>query len=147
METLRLKTGLISVDKPQVIDDLKNGQSTFNYNHNIKEVEVEQNAGNTEAGEGEGSEPKKVKSWQYDSLRVEYPRTGNNILETLLTEKYPQDQQQKLVNDYQAAQLGILEDEEADNAIVSYKAFLQDRKAIKAMVKADCVTYNIPDSI
>lgn len=147
METLRLKTGLISVDKPQVIDDLRNGQSTFNYNHNIKEIEVEQNAGNTEAGEGEGSEPKKVKSWQYDSLRVEYPRTGNNILETLLTEKYPQDQQQKLVNDYQAAQLGILEDEEADNAVASYKAFLQDRKTIKAMVKADCVTYNIPDSI
>ena len=80
-------------------------------------------------------------------MRVEYPRTGNNILETLLTEKYPQDQQQKLVNDYQAAQLGILEDEEADNAGASYKAFLQDRKAIKAMVKADCVTYNIPDSI
>lgn len=147
METLRLKTGLISVDKPQVIDDLRNGQSTFNYNHNIKEIEVEQNAGNTEAGEGEGSDPKKVKSWQYDSLRVEYHRTGNNILETLLTEKYPQDQQQKLVNDYQAAQLGILEDEEADNAVASYKAFLQDRKAIKAMVKADCVTYNIPDSI
>lgn len=147
METLRLKTWLISVDKPQVIDDLRNGQSTFNYNHNIKEIEVEQNACNTEAGEGEGSEPKKVKSWQYDSLRVEYPRTGNNILETLLTEKYPQDQQQKLVNDYQAAQLGILEDEEADNAIASYKAFLKDRKAIKAMVKADCVTYNIPDSI
>ena len=147
METLRLKTGLISIDKPQVIDDLRNGQSTFNYNHNIKEVEVEQNAGNTEAGEGEGSEPKKVKSWQYDSLRVEYPRTGNNILETLLTEKYPQNQQQKLVNDYQAAQLGILEDEEADNAVASYKAFLQDRKAIKSMVKADCVTYNIPDSI
>ena len=49
METLRLKTGLISVDKPQVIDDLRNGQSTFNYNHNIKEVEVEQNAGNIEA--------------------------------------------------------------------------------------------------
>ena len=48
METLRLKTGLISVDKPQVIDDLRNGQSTFNYNHNIKEIEVEQNAGNTE---------------------------------------------------------------------------------------------------
>ena len=87
METLRLKTGLISVDKPQVIDDLRNGQSTFNYNHNIKEIEVEQNAGNTEAGEGEGSDPKKVKSWQYDSLRVEYPRTGNNILETLLTDR------------------------------------------------------------
>ena len=50
METLRLKTGLISVDKPQVIDDLRNGQSTFNYNHNIKEIEVEQNASNTEAG-------------------------------------------------------------------------------------------------
>ena len=41
METLRLKTGLISVDKPQVIDDLRNGQSTFNYNHNIKEIEVD----------------------------------------------------------------------------------------------------------
>lgn len=144
METLRLKTGLISIEKPQVIDDLKNGQSTFNYNHNITEVDVEPTSNNAD---GEGTEPKKVKGWKYDCLRVEYPRTANNILETLLTEKYPQDQQQKLVNDYQAAQLGILEDDEADNAVNAYKAFLQDRKAIKVSVKADCEANGIPDNI
>ena len=35
-----LTTGLLSKEKPIVIDDLKNGQGTFLYNHNIHEVLV-----------------------------------------------------------------------------------------------------------
>ena len=50
-------------------------------------------------------------------------------------------------SDYQAAQMGILEDEEADAAVEAYTAFLTNRKAIKSMVKADCIENNIPEDL
>lgn len=141
-----LTTGLISKEKPIVIDDLKNGQGTFLYNHNIREVLVieDENGGITiteDAKKATGT------MWMYDSLRVEYPKTRKNIYATLLEARYPQDVQQKLVNDYQAAQLGILEDEEAEEAEAAYTAFLRERKAIKASVTADCMENNIPEDL
>lgn len=84
------------------------------------------------------------KRWQYDSLRVEYPTTANHIFETLIGEVYPVDVQQKLYNDYQAAAFGLSDDDEAET---KYKAFLKDRIALKSMVKADCESNNIPESI
>ena len=141
-----LTTGLLSKEKPVVIDDLKNGQGTFLYNHNIHEVLVieDENGGVTVT-----TDPKKATGtmWQYDSLRVEYPKTRKNIYATLLEARYPQDVQQKLVNDYQAAQMEILEEEEAEEAEAAYRAFLQDRKSIKAMVKEDCLENNIPEDL
>lgn len=141
-----LTTGLLSKEKPAVIDDLKNGQGTFLYNHNIHEVLVieDENGGVTIT-----DDPKKATGtmWQYNSLRVEYPKTRKNIYATLLEARYPQDVQQKLVNDYQAAQMEILEEEEAEEAEAAYRAFLQDRKSIKAMVKEDCLENNIPEDL
>mgnify|MGYP001530973622 CR=1 FL=1 len=40
MEANVLTTGLLAKTKPEVIDSLNNGQGTFLYNHNIKEVKV-----------------------------------------------------------------------------------------------------------
>ena len=85
--------------------------------------------------------------WQYDSLRVEYPKTRKNIYATLLEARYPQDIQQKLLNDYQAAQMEILDEDEAEAAIAAYTAFLTERKNIKAMVKADCQEQGIPEDL
>lgn len=58
--------------KPLVIDDLKNGQGTFHYNHNLKEVLVieDENGGVTIT---EDEKKATGKRWQYDSLRVEFP--------------------------------------------------------------------------
>ena len=143
-----LSIGLLAkIDqKPLVIDDLHNGQGTFNYNHNIVEVMVIEDS---EGGITVTTDPKKATGtmWQYDSLRVEYPKTRKNIYATLLEARYPQDVQQKLVNDYQAAQMEILEEEEAEEAEAAYRAFLQDRKSIKAMVKEDCLENNIPEDL
>ena len=141
-----LTIGLISKDRPVVIDDLKNGQGTILYNHNIVEVPV---VYDEDGNMIEVEDPKDATAtvFRYDSLRVEYPKTANNITQTLLEAHYPQDVQQKLINDYQASQIGILEDDEADAAIAAYRAFLSDRKAIKAMVKADCAANHIPDDL
>ena len=144
MDTLNLKTGLISKTQPEVIVDLKNGQSDFLYNHNIqKQLVIVDEEGNetvtTDANKANGER------FQYDSLRVGYPHTAKNIYGTLLEEVYPTEQQQKLLNDYQSAELGILDDVgQADAAIDAYKAFLKARKDMKAAVYADAEANNIP---
>ncbi len=147
-KTSVLITGLLKNDKPVVIDDLKNGQGTVLYNHNIKEVLVIESDGESNNVTITDDEEKATgKMWQYDSLRVEYPKTRKNIYATLLEAKYPADIQQKLLNDFQSADMGILEDEEAEAAVDAYKAFLTGRKEIKEIVKQDCLSQDIPDDL
>lgn len=133
-------TGLIASEKPVKFEDLNNGQGTIHYNHNIQEILVI----NGEDGSQEiTDDPKKAngKIYKYDCVRVEFPKTGNNVYRTLLNAKYDSDHQEKLINEYQSYQLGITDDEEA---LANYKAFLQDRLAIKAMVDEDCKECNVP---
>lgn len=134
-----LTTKLLAKEKPAVILDLNNGQGTFHYNHNIQEVDViESEMGGVEIT----TDPEKAtgKMYQYDCLRVEYPKTADHIFGTLLMAKYPADRESKLLNEYQSAELGIL----APDAKLPYKAFLEDRLAIRNMVDADCNALNIP---
>ena len=137
-----LMTGLLSKTKPQVIEDLNNGQGTFHYNHNIKEVAVvEHEDGSMTMADDEESATGKM--WQYDCVRVEYPKTADNIFATLVTAKYPSNTESKLVNEYQSAVLGLLDEDYKK----PYENFLKDRLAIRDMVDADCETYNIPNDL
>ena len=138
-KTSVLNTMLLAKEKPAVIEDLNNGQGTFHYNHNIKEVlVVESEMGGvtitTDPDEATGS------MYQYDSVRVEYPKTADNIFGTLLQAKYPADRESKLVNEYQSAMLGLM----PETAKKPYEDFLRDRLAIREMVDSDCKTLNIP---
>lgn len=138
----RLTQGLLAEERPEVIESLHNGQGTVHYNHNIKEVLVKEGEGGSlEIVEAEAEAT--GKRFQYDSLRVEYPTSRNNILATLLNAKYDGNTESKLVNDYQAAQVGIL----AESFKEPYLAFLRERQALKEMVDADCEPLNIPNSI
>lgn len=139
METSVLNLGLLSDKRPDVIYDYNNGQGSFLYNHNIKEVNVikDDNGGiqiTTDAKKSTGV------MFQYDSVRVEYPRTADNVFATLLTAKYPSRSENKLVNEYQSACLGLL----PETAKAPYEAFLAERLVIREMVDADCLAYNIP---
>lgn len=139
METKVLFIGLLAKTKPDTIDNLNNGQGTFLYNHNVKEVLV------IDSKEGtptitQDEEKATGKMWQYDSLRVEYPKTADNIFSTLLTAKYPANTESKLVNEYQSSVLGIM----SPDAAVPYENFLRDRLAIRDMVNKDCEDLNIP---
>lgn len=136
----RLKKGLLAEVRPEVIEDLHNGQGTVHYNHNIEEVLVKEGEGGsleivTDQAEATGTR------FKYDALRVEYPTTRNNIFATLLNAKYDANTESKLRNDYEAANLGILDE--------SYKQpyidFLNDRQALKVQVDTDCSTY--PNSL
>lgn len=134
-----LTTKLLAKEKPAVIEDLNNGQGTFLYNHNIQEVLVEESE---MGGVSITTDPEAATGtmYQYDSVRVEYPKTADNIFGTLLQAKYPSDRESKLLNEYQSAMLEIL----APDAKVGYENFLRDRVAIRNMVDADCSTLNIP---
>lgn len=142
METNVLNTNLISKDQPAVIDDLNNGQGTFLYNHNIKKVFViVDEHGGIQITEDESKATGTM--FQYDSVRVEYPKTADNIFGTLLTAKYPAKTESKLANEYQSALLGLLPAEDKK----PYEDFLKDRLNIRSMVDADCATYNIPENL
>lgn len=134
-----IKKGLLSKEKPETILDLNNGQGTIHYNHNAKEVFViEDEMGSITITE----DPKLAtgKMFQYDCVRVEFPKTADHIFSTLLTAKYPTNRENKLVNEYQSALLGIL----PDTAKKPYEDFLKDRLEIRKMVDADCNAADIP---
>jgi hypothetical protein len=142
METKILSIGLLSENRPDSIFDYKNGQGSFLYNHNIKEVMViKDENGNISVTDDDSK--KTGTMFQYDSVRCEYPRTADNIFLTLLTAKYSENKQTKLINEYQSAELGLMDSSYKDN----YEAFLKDRISIRDMVDADCKTLNIPDSL
>lgn len=132
-KTNSLTIGLVSEKRPDVIFDLKNGQGSFLFNHNIKEVE---------ASELDGFENDDVAGtvFVYDSLRCEYPKTADNIFSTLLAAKYSPQRESKLLNEYQSAQNGILDESYKE----PYLDFLRDRLAIREMINNECETLNIP---
>lgn len=139
MEKSILSIGLLSQTRPQVIDPYNNGQGTVLYNHNIVEVDVVMD----EMGSITVTDDPTIANatiFRYDSLRVEYPTTADNIFSTLLSAKYPTNTESKLVNEYQSAMLGLLPAEYKK----PYEDFLNDRLAIRKMVDRDCSTLNIP---
>lgn len=142
METNLLSIGLMSDNSPEVFFDLNNGQGTFLYNHNIKEVLViKDESGSVSITEDEDKSTGTM--FQYDSVRVEFPKTADNIFATLITAKYTANVESKLVNEYQSAVLELLDPSYEE----PYKAFLRDRLAIRTNVDEDCATNNIPTDL
>ena len=142
METKLLNIGLLVDTRPDTIYDYNNGQGSFLYNHNIKEVMVIKD-GNGSISVTDDKTKATETMYQYDSCRCEYPTTANNIFATLLTAKYPASVESKFINDYQAAGLGLLDDTYKSG----YENFLKDRKAIKEMIDADCLTLKLPNDL
>ena len=128
METTTLKRGLHSDKVQPTFDVIDRVNGTTLYNHNQHFVEQVDEQGN------------KKKVNEYDSVLVRYPVTANTVLAALLNARYDSNAENKLLNDYNAAQLGI-EDESKKQP---YLDFLAERKALRAMVDADCQTNGIP---
>lgn len=137
-----LNIGLLADATPEVFYDLYNGQGTFLYNHNIKEVSVikDDNGGITITTDEKTATGK---MFQYDSVRVEYPKTGDNIFATLLTAKYSTTKESKLVNEYQSAILGLLD----ESYKKPYEDFLRERLNVRSYIDEDCKTYNVPTDL
>ena len=115
-----------SNDKPQVWSAVGNG--SYFYRFNIKEIEV--------PAQTEGEEP--TKAWQYNEVVIWGPITSNAVTKEVMNAMWSKDAEQKMVNDYNSAQLGILGEE----YISKYKEFLTARKAIKEQIDLDFSNYN-----
>lgn len=124
----RLKQGVHTSNVQPTFDVIDRIKGTTLYNFNQHFIEVEQEGG------------EKVKENEYNSLRVDYPINANHIFETLITELYPNNEEQKLLNDYNAALAKI----EPDDKKQPYLDFLEVRKQMRAMVDTDCTINNIP---
>ncbi len=132
--------------KPSKLEAVGNG--AFLYRWNIKEVTV-QAAAQTLEGADEDTEPSERQQrtqWEADEVTVWPPVTSNKITEAVITSKWEPNYEQKLVNEYNAAQLGLYgatTSDEATARIAAYTDYLTERAAAKAQVDADCAELGI----
>lgn len=76
--------------------------------------------------------------WQCEEAIVWEPLSANKITEAAITEKFDNNYEQKLVNDYNAVVLGLVNGKEADERTERYKDFLKARAELKAKVDEVC---------
>lgn len=125
--------------KPSILEAVGNG--SFLYRFNIEENTSEIHAEGTD-------EPVSTRtSWDCDEVVVWAPLTSNKITEAVIGTLCPVSHEQKLVNEYNAANLGLIggskTSDAAKNAIDRYKEFLEQRAFLKDMVDADCAELGI----
>lgn len=126
-------------NKPSVLEAVGNG--SYLYRWDITETEVNAQTETTES-ESESQQTEVRTQWSCSEVTVWSPVTANKITQTVIAEKWDSDYEQKLVNEYNAAQMGLYggskTSDEAKAIIAKYKTFLEDRAALKAQVDADC---------
>lgn len=111
-------------NKPEVLGNM--GDGSFRYRWGIKQVR-------TEIGEGDY-----ITQWACEEVTVWPTLTANKITKAVISEVWPADYEQKLVNEYNAAILGVYDTEKAEKKIAQYRTFLAEREALKAQVDTDC---------
>lgn len=81
--------------------------------------------------------------WVANEVELSAPLSANKIIEAVITKTWSNSQEQKLVNEYNAAMLGISNGEEAERAKEAYSTFLRERAELKARIEVDCKVLNI----
>ena len=125
-------------NQPNKLEAVGNG--SFRYRYNIREEEKPaQVSENSETAE----QAQPQIQWVCDEVTVWAPLSANKITEKVLTERWDGNYEQKLVNEYNSAQMGLLSEEEAALRTEAYKAFLTERTQLKSQVDADCAELGI----
>lgn len=123
--------------KPSKIEAV--GDGSYRYRWNIEE-EVE-----TLNAEGATQPVETRVQWKCDEVIV--PRLDSNVIvEAVIAYGWSASREQKLVNDYNSAQLGLYgakSSEAAKAKIAAYTEFLNTRNELKAQVDADCAELGI----
>ena len=111
--------------KPKVLEAVGNG--SYLYRYNITEEQ-------TEATE----QTEQQTQWSFEEVTVWAPLSANKITEKVLTEKWDNNYEQKLINEYNAAVMGMLSEDVAQKKKDAYMTFLQERTELKTQVDNDC---------
>lgn len=118
--------------KPSKLEAVGNG--SYLYRFNIKEL--------VPVTTEDDEQQERASQWKCDEVTVWSPITANKITEAVITTLCPASHEQKLINEYNAATLGMIggseTSDEAKLAIAKYKEFLTNRQALKAQVDEDC---------
>lgn len=120
--------------KPSKFEAIGNG--SYAYRWNIQEEQVE-----VQSAENEATETKT--QWKCYEVIVWATVTENKIKEAVIAALWGNSVEQKLLNDYNAAQQGVL----APEAAQWYCDFLVERDAVKAEIHAVCVEFNIAKEV
>ena len=119
-------------NKPSKIEAVGNG--SYYYRFNIQEIESD-----TENNESSTK-------WLCDEVIVWSPISANKITESVIAGQWNTNYEQKAINEYNAAQLGIygeITGEEAQARINAYKQFLKIRSELKKQIDEDCAKLGI----
>jgi hypothetical protein len=112
-----------SNDRPAIIQNLGNGAYYYNFNITQK----------TETDE-DGNERT---TYDYDTVKVWGNPTQAALVKAVIREDLDETAEFELVNEYNAANIGLLVDAEAEAAKERYSAYLRRVQEIKVNVKAD----------
>lgn len=120
--------------KPSKYEAVGNG--SYLYRWYIEEIQVPNNSDSETT----------VSKWQCEEVTVWPTVTPNKVTEAVITSKWDNNYEQKLVNDYNAAKLGVYgstTSTEAKEKVAAYTAYLNERKALKEQIDADCAELGI----
>ena len=117
-----------STIEPTALERERKGRVVVRYN--ITETTIDNGEGESQA------------AYTYDEAVTYEPVTANKILKAVLAEEYGNDYELKLVNDYNAVQLGLSEDTDGSIA-AKYTAYLEARAALKSEIDTICAANNI----
>lgn len=75
-------------------------------------------------------------TWTAFEQRVDAPVDANKVVKNVFDAYYGNDHENKLINEFNSAQIGIISGEEAERAKTAYANFLTERAALKADIEA-----------
>lgn len=126
-------------EKPSVLEAVGNGSYLYRYNISEETTEV--------LTETESNHANSKTQWSCQEVTVFAPLTSNRITEAVIADRWDSTHEQKLVNEYNAASLGLIgggsDSEEAEKRITAYREFLTERAELKEQVDADCSNLGI----
>lgn len=82
-------------------------------------------------------------SWECYEVTVYATVTREKITKEVLNALYPNQQEEKLINDYNSVQLGVCEADQEELFMSRYIDFLAIRKAMKEQIEKDCLKFGI----
>lgn len=111
-------------EKPQILEKIENGKYFYRWDIKPHTTQIEN---------------KERQDWECYEIIVYATLTANKILEKAIESIWGHNIEQKILNDYNAAILGILDESYIDK----YKEFLNNRKQLKTQIDSDCAQLNI----
>lgn len=126
--------------RPAAILPLGNGAYHYNYNVKVRQQEAEPTAHAADGNAGEETAVNEVSPrevYDYDTVEVWGKPNYKNLVRAVIRAELSETEEFGLINDYNAARAGLVEEAEAAKAEAAYTAHLRRVAEIKTMVKED----------